>query len=548
MLENEINEAMEIFRDLNTTNPEDIFGNILDSFTEYKLWQKDNQLMHSCGNRNCVIFNHRRTSIPEIAKFLSHHRRSKYFYYSIREPEEIEKIFFELGFEYYPYIVVQKEKSIYYHVIFEIWNNWNVSIGFDKSIFHGSGYTKLLMSKPCHLIYYPAKVNGYFKYYERPDVMPKLCYLIECYMKDLPNDKNHIKLIGNTARQEISCKSIYYCINGEAKIDNNKVCQGDKQMKQAVGCSFMPFDAYTRITKSPAIIIDTDSMKAISFYEKGETAIPFLLDDHFLSYKLDLDDEYINHTKTSVYIIYKRVVDRLNKKMFYWIDKIESEIYYIPGLKYHLNLKEKEFILEKLMPLVFSREKQKTTRVESCMCLEPCGFNMRSYLDKLTEEGLIIPIKDNEDNVLRYILSAKISVTAIGIFCFIMNAYIAEAYENIGDSAQKEWDWRYHSNYWENKVISKDGINNEFAWRKITPNKEDAPNKIEYKVNGRTLSVTEKFQFRVGYFSKLFSIDPDQLRTLKSYSVSKIKKEGQLQGQNRVIVDLILCVNEKKKD
>lgn len=309
---------------------------------------------------------------------------------------------------------------------------------------------------------------------------------------------------------------------------------------------------YSRIVHSPAIVVDTDSYTSFAYFWKNKDTDehmkqPFVLDDHFLAYKLSeefMRDEPIDIKR------YKTAVDQINKRLEPFCNKVAKQLSDIPGKPYHLNFEEKRYILDMLSGEIITGNFVSKGSTETPMELIPCGFDMKPYLDKL-EGKFIIKVYSKDNVFLRYRKKEGATYIALTLFAYIMNNKIADSYSSLDDETKELWDERYNYNGWkQGKPI---GHVTKYGWREmdIPADKEEREFPDLYPGNRereRILKLSDRGfrQIRGRYFEQLFSMKEGQIKTLKSAAITPLshKNTGRdIEWQH--IIHLITEVDEE---
>lgn len=321
---------------------------------------------------------------------------------------------------------------------------------------------------------------------------------------------------------------------------NMKACYAEYQSKQK-------FES--RVVKSPAIVIDTDSYTAFAYFWKDKNTDehmqqPFVLDDHFLAYSLSdnyMPDEPIDFKR------YKTAVDQLNKRLEPLCIKVAKQLSDIPGKPYHLNFEEKRFILDMLSGEIITGNITTKGTTEMPMRLAPCGFDIKPYLDKLEQKEFIIKKYSKDGVFLRYRKKEGVSYLALTLFAYIMNNKIATSYSSLDKETQELWDKRYNYNGW--RLDEPKGDVSHYGWQKIikTPNPKQFEDSYPANLEGErklNLSDSGSRQIRGKYFEQLFSMKEGQIKTLKKAAVF-LKKNPDRCMERLHIIHLILEVDEE---
>ena len=336
---------------------------------------------------------------------------------------------------------------------------------------------------------------------------------------------------------------------------------GDRKMKRQVRMTSAKFDIRHRAVTSPAIIIDLDSFRVISYFNK-DAETPFLLDDH--QYAMELTEDYLkknarqdedlmDRKKPTVYSLYRKAVERLNPSLLKHFTNCEGMVSNIPGAYYHAGKQDRILFLMTNAERILTGKKKTFTTGNNQMELAPCGFDLRPYLKELEDNGIIEPEMSKDDNRLRYKLSEKTSLSEITLFSFIMNCKIADVYQELKSQDQIIWDYSYHETFWEQKIVPQwivDTREKKYTWRDSNEGESKIYIFEKKKDKYRTFAVNPKKQFRIGYFARLFNIDENSIRTLKSTAVDplNVKNKPALQNIIKYIYTVDRQNDEKTKE
>ncbi|MGM9741681.1 MAG: hypothetical protein ACI3ZC_01310 [Candidatus Cryptobacteroides sp.] len=336
---------------------------------------------------------------------------------------------------------------------------------------------------------------------------------------------------------------------------------GDRKMKRQVRSTSAKFDIRHRAVTSPAIIIDLDSFRVIGYFNK-DTETPFLLDEHHYAMELTKDylkknarqdDDLTDRKKPTVYSLYRKAAERLNPSLLKNFTNCEGTVSNIPGAYYHAGKQDRILFLMTNAERILTGKKKTFTTGNNQMVLSPCDFDLRPYLKELEDNGIIEPEMSKDDNRLRYKLSEKTSLSEITLFSFIMNCKIADNYQVLDSRDKKIWDYSYHETYWEQKIVPQWVDNTKekkYTWRDSNEGESKIYLSEKKKDTNRTIEVNPKKQFRIGYFARLFNVDENSIRTLKSTAVDPLNVEDKPALQN--IIKYIYTVDypddEKTKE
>ena len=327
---------------------------------------------------------------------------------------------------------------------------------------------------------------------------------------------------------------------------------GDRKMKRQVRRTKAEFDIRHRAVTSPAIIIDLDSFRVIGYFNK-EAAIPFLLDDH--QYAMELTEDYLkknarqdedlmDRKKPTVYSLYRKAVERLNPSLLKNFTNCEGKVSNIPGAYYHAGKQDRILFLMTNAERILTGKKKTYTTGNNQMVLSPCGFDLRPYLKELEDNGIIEPEISKDDNRLRYKLSEKTSLSEITLFSFIMSCKIAEKYMDLEPRDKIIWDYSYHETVWEQKIDAAG--EKKYTWRESKDSKSIIYKSENKKDTNKIIKVEPRRQFRIGYFAKLFNVEENSIRTLKSTAIDSVNVSMKPSLQN--IIKYIYAVDHQDND
>ena len=336
---------------------------------------------------------------------------------------------------------------------------------------------------------------------------------------------------------------------------------GDRKMKRQVRRTSAKFDIRHRAVTSPAIIIDLDSFRVIGYFNK-DTETPFLLDEHHYAMELTKDylkknarqdDDLTDRKKPTVYSLYRKAAERLNPSLLKHFTNCEGTVSNIPGAYYHAGKQHRILFLMTNAERILTGKKKTFTTGNNQMLLSPCDFDLRPYLKELEDNGIIEPEMSKDDNRLRYKLSEKTSLSEITLFSFIMNCKIADVYQELKSQDQIIWDYSYHETFWEQKIVPQwidDTREKKYTWRDSNEGESKIYIFEKKKDKYRTFAVNPKKQFRIGYFARLFNVDENSIRTLKSTAVDplNVKNKPALQNIIKYIYTVDRQNDEKTKE
>ena len=336
---------------------------------------------------------------------------------------------------------------------------------------------------------------------------------------------------------------------------------GDRKMKRQVRRTSAKFDIRHRAVTSPAIIIDLDSFRVIGYFNK-DTETPFLLDEHHYAMELTKDylkknarqdDDLTDRKKPTVYSLYRKAAERLNPSLLKHFTNCEGTVSNIPGAYYHAGKQDRILFLMTNAERILTGKKKTFTTGNNQMLLSPCDFDLRPYLKELEDNGIIEPEMSKDDNRLRYKLSEKTSLSEITLFSFIMNCKIADVYQELKSQDQIIWDYSYHETFWEQKIVPQwivDTREKKYTWRDSNEGESKIYIFEKKKDKYRTFAVNPKKQFRIGYFARLFNVEENSIRTLKSTAVDplNVKNKPALQNIIKYIYTVDRQNDEKTKE
>lgn len=402
---------------------------------------------------------------------------------------------------------------------------------------------------------------------------PLMIYKNENGIFSHPVESRSPKFVYNCISELIPCRTIttktikpitikkgraYYYIDKTADDSLEfRFITGDRKMKRQVRMTSAKFDIRHRAVTSPAIIIDLDSFRVIGYFYK-DAEIPFLLDDH--QYAMELTEDYLkknarqdedlmDRKKPTVYSLYRKAVERLNPSLLKHFTNCEGMVSNIPGAYYHAGKQDRILFLMTNAERILTGKKKTFTTGKNQMVLSPCGFDLRPYLKELEDNGIIEPEMSKDDNRLRYRLSEKTSLSEITLFSFIMSCKIAEKYMDLEPRDKIIWDYSYHETFWEQKIVPL-WVNNpkekKYTWRDSNEGESKIYISEKKKDTNRTIKVNPKKQFRIGYFARLFNVEENSIRTLKSTAVDPLNVEDKPALQN--IIKYIYAVDHPYND
>ena len=198
---------------------------------------------------------------------------------------------------------------------------------------------------------------------------------------------------------------------------------------------------------------------------------------------------------------------------------------------------------------ILTGKKKTYTTENNQMVLSPCGFDLRPYLKELEDNGIIESEISKDDNRLRYKLSEKTSLSEITLFSFIMNCKIANVYQKLNSQDTKIWDYSYHETFWE-QIIVPQWIDNpkekKYTWRDSNDDESKIYISEKKKDTNRTIKVNPKKQFRIGYFARLFNVEENSIRTLKSTAVVHLNVEDKQLFRISSNISMRLIMDDEK--
>ncbi len=325
---------------------------------------------------------------------------------------------------------------------------------------------------------------------------------------------------------------------------------GDRTMKRQVRRTDAKFDIRHRAVTSPAIIIDLDSFRVIGYFNKHYA---MELTEDYLKKNARQDNDLMDRKKPTVYSLYRKAVERLNPSLLKHFTNCEGTVSNIPGAYYHAGKQDRILFLMTNAERILTGKKKTFTTGNNQMELSPCDFDLRPYLKELEDNGIIEPEMSKDDNRLRYKLSEKTSLSEITLFSFIMNCKIADVYQELKSQDQIIWDYSYHETFWEQKIVPQwivDTREKKYTWRDSNEGESKIYIFEKKKDKYRTFAVNPKKQFRIGYFARLFNVDENSIRTLKSTAVDplNVKNKPALQNIIKYIYTVDRQNDEKTKE
>ena len=402
---------------------------------------------------------------------------------------------------------------------------------------------------------------------------PLMIYKNENGIFSHPVESRSPKFVYNCISELIPCRTIttktikpitiekgraYYYIDKTADDSLEfRFITGDRKMKRQVRRTDAKFDIRHRAVTSPAIIIDLDSFRVIGYFNK-DAETPFLLDDH--QYAMELTEDYLkknarqdedlmDRKKPTVYSLYRKAAERLNPSLLKHFNNCEGKVSNIPGAYYHAGKQDRILFLMTNAERILTGKKKTYTTGNNQMVLSPCGFDLRPYLKELEDNGIIEPEMSKDDNRLRYRLSEKTSLSEITLFSFIMSCKIAEKYMDLEPRDKIIWDYSYHETVWEQKIVPQwiDAAGEKkYTWRESKDSKSIIYKSENKKDTNKIIKVEPRRQFRIGYFAKLFNVEENSIRTLKSTAIDSVNVSMKPSLQN--IIKYIYAVDHQDND
>ena len=452
---------------------------------------------------------------------------------------------------YHLFVMIEIEKDDRVGLMFSKSSKWNP---YQK---HPRYYS--MESFKCRMIYAEGKdiheIDG-------APGSPKFLYLLKQLKEEDAGSIAICNIVKDVYDEE------YYCFDyGHKTLDFSRQFAGDPLLRQAINRTKSPFLLRKqRYATSPAIIIDFLTMKAISFVKKStdEDGCVFLLNDNHIA--ITLSKDYL--ADESNYTRYKRATDKLNDKLGRLFNSLEAKVSYVPGLQFHSSSNERELFISEIVPSVlYGKQRNRMGNgVSKGIILNPCGFDISKYLEKLENKGFIKAIKGGADNsiILRYEKTDFCTISDIVLFAFIMNCKISSAYEALSNEkvktlsesprTKKEWDIIYDITGWgsypdthksddkkdQTKKFQKYQTK-DFQWKKTRREQEYSYNRNEFPYTGigQDQIYKEKYQFRTKYFSQLFSMSERTFSSLKQTAAFPVRAKD----KHRDILDCILEVD-----
>ena len=87
------------------------------------------------------------------------------------------------------------------------------------------------------------------------------------------------------------------------------------------------------------------------------------------------------------------------------------------------------------------------------------------------------------------------------------------------------WDYSYHETVWEQKIVPQwiDAAGEKkYTWRESKDSKSIIYKSENKKDTNKIIKVEPRRQFRIGYFAKLFNVEENSIRTLKSTAIDSV--------------------------
>lgn len=417
---------------------------------------------------------------------------------------------------------------------------------------------RIFPDKVCRMVY--CSKDGQIHNYQSFPGLPKFIYLIQ-----QKKDKEAGKISICKERHSINEGEEYYCIDRRPNhSDYSRHFSGDPELKKAINLVKSPYSLKDqRIAKSPSIIIDCNTMKAISFIKRGlnnESSF-FLLDDSHFAFTLK--EDYLPE-RTTDYSRYGTAASRINEDLNKDFISLESKLSSVPGLEYHCNRQHRSVFLSEILPTILYGKKKKLKQSEKPVefILDPCGFDISKYLNKLQESKNeyskpYICKNVHENGVGLYTREDNCDKSDLVLIAFILNCLISEKYDDLDEgegqsiisenpSTKKEWDLLYNQNHWYSKNVSINPTDRRyrlkpFSWRKIKNSKA-----FTFTDGERKREFEEKYQFRTNYFQMLFSIDKKSLASLKSTATDPNKVNANKKELIKCIFDVLEESGDKK--
>ena len=423
---------------------------------------------------------------------------------------------------------------------------------------------RIFPDRICRMVY--CSKDGQVHNYQSFPGLPKFIYLIQ-----QKKDKEAGKISICKERHSINEGEEYYCIDRRDRedrrpnhFDYSRQFSGDPELKKAINLVKSPYSLKEqRIAKSPSIIIDCNTMKAISFIKRGlnnESSF-FLLDDSHFAFTLK--EDYLRERKTD-YSRYGTAAARINEDLNNYFISLESKLSSVPGLEYHCNRQHRSVFLSEILPTILYGKKNKFKQSEKPVefIFDPCGFDISKYLNRLQESKNeytkpYICKNAHENGVGIYTRVDNCDKSDLVLIAFILNCLISEKYDDLDEgegqsiisenpSTKKEWDLLYNQNHWCSKNVNIDPSDRRyrlqpFSWRKIKNSKT-----FTFTDGERIREFEEKYQFRTAYFKGLLSIDEKSLASLKSSATDPKKVNANKKVLLKCIFDVLKESGDKK--
>ena len=273
------------------------------------------------------------------------------------------------------------------------------------------------------------------------------------------------------------------------------------------------------------------------------------LTEDYLKKNARQDEDLMDRKKPTVYSLYRKAVERLNPSLLKYFTNCEGMVSNIPGTYYHAGKQDRILFLMTNAERILTGKKKTFTTGKNQMVLSPCGFDLRPYLKELEDNGIIEPEMSKDDNRLRYRLSEKTSLSEITLFSFIMSCKIAEKYMDLEPRDKIIWDYSYHETVWEQKIVPQwiDAAGEKkYTWRESKDSKSIIYKSENKKDTNKIIKVEPRRQFRIGYFAKLFNVEENSIRTLKSTAIDSVNVSMKPSLQN--IIKYIYAVDHQDND
>lgn len=325
-----------------------------------------------------------------------------------------------------------------------------------------------------------------------------------------------------------------YRIGETISQDNDMSWAGDGDMRNMVEKSNGKKSTYGAYCQAPALIIDLNRMAVIGFTSRNsmDNRYSFLLDEHHHAIRW-ADQSDIRKDSD-----YRRWATRLNNNLESWCRRVENMATAF-SRHCHMTLEEKAFLSESCCDQIIESRKPRKSK-DNGICLDPVGFNMQPYLDRMVEMGYLERVQMDlcgDKDCSGYRKTNNIENYHVVLFAYLMNAKIASKYaelEELDPVRAKEWMLRYDRHGWNNNKEIGDVSGKGSAWIKDRKG-------WSYRTAFFHYEIIETRQIRNKYFSRLLSVTEEDLRTLKSHAINTMK----FTLVSRDIVELVKKVDDE---